>query len=90
VIDSPSFNTLLDILSYWAKTQPDRTAYTMLDAKGAEDSYITYGDMYSQVIDIAQRLLSEGLQSRNAILVYPPGIEFIVAFFGCLYAGVGN
>lgn len=60
----------------------------MLNINGAEDSYISYGDMYSQVINIAQRLLSEGLQSRNAILLYPPGIEFIVAFFGCVYAGV--
>ncbi|KAB8320630.1 fatty acyl-AMP ligase [Tolypothrix campylonemoides VB511288] len=60
----------------------------MLNSNGAEDSYITYGDMYSQAINIAQSLLFEGLQSRNAILLYPPGIDFIVAFFGCIYAGV--
>jgi thioester reductase-like protein len=83
-----ALNTLNSVLTYWSQVQPDRRAYTMLDTNGVEDSYITYGDMYSQVINIAQRLLSEGLQSRNAILLYPPGIEFIVAFLGCLYAGV--
>jgi len=83
-----ALNTLDSVLTCWSDVQPNRRAYTMLDINGAEDSYITYGDMYSQVINIAQRLLSEGLQSRNAILLYPPGIEFIVAFFGCLYAGV--
>ncbi|MBO1067695.1 MULTISPECIES: AMP-binding protein [Nostocales] len=88
MIEFKALNTLDQLLTYRAKVQPNRRAYTMLDINGAEDSYITYGDMYSQVINIAQRLLSEGLQSRNAILLYPPGIEFIVAFFGCLYAGV--
>jgi acyl-CoA synthetase (AMP-forming)/AMP-acid ligase II/nucleoside-diphosphate-sugar epimerase/acyl carrier protein len=88
MIKSQCFNTLAEVLTYWAEVQPNRMAYTMLDSNGAEDSYITYGDMYSKAIDIAQTLLSDGLRSRNAILLYPPGIEFIVAFFGCLYAGV--
>jgi acyl-CoA synthetase (AMP-forming)/AMP-acid ligase II/acyl carrier protein len=60
----------------------------MLDPNGIEDGCITYGDMYSQAIAIAIALLSDGLRSRNAILLYPAGIEFIVGFFGCLYAGV--
>jgi len=88
MIEFKALNTLDQLLTYRAKVQPNSRAYTMLDINGAEDSYITYGDMYSQVFNIAQRLLSEGLQSRNAILLYPPGIEFIVAFLGCLYAGV--
>ena len=29
-----------------------------------------------------------GLAGGRALLLYPPGLEFIVAFFGCLYAGV--
>ncbi|MDZ8086370.1 MAG: AMP-binding protein [Nostoc sp. DedQUE12b] len=88
MIKSQGFNNLAEVLTYWTEVQPDRRAYTMLDSHGAENSYITYKDMYSQAIDIAQGLLSQGLRSQNAILLYPPGIEFIVAFFGCLYAGV--
>ena len=62
MIEFKALNTLDQLLTYRAKVQPNRRAYTMLDINGAEDSYITYGDMYSQVINIAQRLLSEGLQ----------------------------
>lgn len=83
-----NFNTLLDVLTYWAKVQPERKAYTMLDSNGAEDSCITYGELYSQATEIARFLLANQLQFSNAVLIYPPGIEFIVAFWGCLYAGV--
>jgi acyl-CoA synthetase (AMP-forming)/AMP-acid ligase II/thioester reductase-like protein/acyl carrier protein len=88
MIHSKTFNTLGQVLDYWAYVQPNSKAYTMLDSNGVEHSYITYGDLYSKAISLAQILLSYGLQSRNAVLVYPSGIEFIVAFFGCLYAGV--
>ena len=88
MIKSQDFNNLAEVLTYWAEVQPESRVYTMLDSNGAEDSYIIYKDMYSKAIDIAQHLLSKGLRSHNAILLYPPGIEFIVAFFGCLYAGV--
>ena len=83
-----NFDNLLDVLTYWAKVQPERKAYTMLDSNGTEDSYITYGDLYSKATEIAQFLLANQLQFSNAVLIYPPGIEFIVAFWGCLYADV--
>ena len=31
---------------------------------------------------------SSGSTAGGALLLYPPGLEFIAAFFGCLYAGV--
>jgi acyl-CoA synthetase (AMP-forming)/AMP-acid ligase II len=40
-----TLNTLDSVLTWWAEVQPNRRAYTMLDINGAEDSYITYGDM---------------------------------------------
>ena len=37
---------------------------------------------------IAARLGAEGLAGERALLAFPPGLEFLAAFFGCLYAGV--
>ena len=37
---------------------------------------------------IAAWLESHNLGGERALLLYPPGLEFITAFFGCLYAGV--
>ncbi|GBF82341.1 AMP-binding protein [Aphanothece sacrum] len=86
--DDLCFNSLGEVLAYWAKVKPDGKAYTMLNANGLEDSCITYGELHSQALNVARCLLSQGLRSRNVVLLYPPGIEFIVGFFGCLYAGV--
>jgi acyl-CoA synthetase (AMP-forming)/AMP-acid ligase II len=37
---------------------------------------------------LAVQLRELGLKGGRALLLYPPGLEFIAAFFGCLYAGV--
>ena len=76
------FNNLGEVLTYWAEVQPKHKAYTMLNSKGVENSHITYAQMHYKAINIAEALLSYGIQSRNVILLYPPGNEFIVTFFG--------
>jgi acyl transferase domain-containing protein/acyl-CoA synthetase (AMP-forming)/AMP-acid ligase II/SAM-dependent methyltransferase/acyl carrier protein len=37
---------------------------------------------------VAAGLQSRGLAGRRALLCYPPGLDFLGGFFGCLYAGV--
>jgi natural product biosynthesis luciferase-like monooxygenase protein len=37
---------------------------------------------------VAATLQRLGAPGERAILLYPPGIEYIAAFFGCMYAGV--
>jgi acyl-CoA synthetase (AMP-forming)/AMP-acid ligase II len=41
-----------------------------------------------QAFAIATSLQNLGASGERALLIYPPGLEFIAAFFGCLYAGV--
>jgi acyl-CoA synthetase (AMP-forming)/AMP-acid ligase II/acyl carrier protein len=49
---------------------------------------VTYGELDSQARAIAATLQSRGLAGERALLLYPPGLDYIAAFFGCLYAGV--
>jgi acyl transferase domain-containing protein/acyl-CoA synthetase (AMP-forming)/AMP-acid ligase II/SAM-dependent methyltransferase/acyl carrier protein len=37
---------------------------------------------------VAAALAGRGLRGERALLCYPPGLEFLVGLFGCLYAGV--
>src|SRR5258708_2279386 len=37
---------------------------------------------------VAVRLGALGLGGGRVLLLYPPGLEFIASFFGCLYGGV--
>jgi len=48
----------------------------------------TYADLDRKARSIATRLLNMGLEGERALLLYPSGLDFVAAFFGCLYAGV--
>ena len=64
------------------------TAYTFLSDGGLKETKLSYFDLDRQAKAIAALLQNAGLSGERAILVYPPGLEFICTFFGCLYAGV--
>src|SRR5690606_14436330 len=49
---------------------------------------LTYADLDRRARAIAARLQSMNLAGERALLLYPPGFDYIEAFFGCLYAGV--
>ncbi|MEM8827845.1 MAG: MupA/Atu3671 family FMN-dependent luciferase-like monooxygenase [Cyanobacteria bacterium P01_G01_bin.19] len=80
------FSTLVDLLHYRAQERPDRQAYIFLQDGETESGMITYGELERQARAIATQLQS--YRGERALLLYPSGLEFITAFFGCLYAGI--
>ncbi len=81
-------STLVDLLRLRALQQPQQKAYTFLvDAEG-EELQITYQELDRQARMIGGWLQNSGVAGQQALLLYPPGLEYITAFFGCLYAGV--
>jgi acyl-CoA synthetase (AMP-forming)/AMP-acid ligase II len=49
---------------------------------------LTYGALDRQARAIAATLQTFRATGERALLLYPPGLAYIAAFFGCLYAGV--
>jgi len=82
------FSTLIEILRWRALQQPEQKAYSFLQDGEVEESNWTYGKLDCQARAIAALLQSQGLSGERALLLYPPGLEYIAAFFGCLYAQV--
>ncbi len=80
--------TLVELLCLRSLYQANQLAYTFLQDGETEEVNITYGELDRQARIIAGCLQSRGLTGQRALLLYPPGLEFITAFFGCLYAGV--
>ncbi|MCV3212501.1 AMP-binding protein [Plectonema radiosum NIES-515] len=80
--------TLVDILRYRALYQPDKLAYTFLGGGETEEVSLTYQQLDEKARAIAVQLQTMKATGERALLLYPPGLEFIAAFFGCLYAGV--
>ncbi|NEO20617.1 MULTISPECIES: fatty acyl-AMP ligase [unclassified Moorena] len=80
--------TLVDILRYRAVNQPDAIAYTFLVDGETEQVSLTYQELEQKAQAIAFHLQSIYSPGETALLLYPPGLDYICAFFGCLYAGV--
>jgi len=63
-------------------------AFTYLVDGETEQAHISNAELDRQARAIAAWLESHDLVGERALLLYPAGLEFIAAFFGCLYAGV--
>jgi amino acid adenylation domain-containing protein len=81
-------STLVELLRRRARQRPLQTAYTFLSEGEAEESSLTYEELDRRARGIGARLQALGAEGQCAVLLYPPGLEYIAAFFGCLYAGV--
>ncbi|WP_369244604.1 fatty acyl-AMP ligase [Streptomyces sp. R41] len=82
--------SLVELLTAHASQQPDRTAYRYLvtgDCDG-EIQDISYGRLAGRSRAVAAWLQERGLAGSRAMLLYPPGLEFICGYLGCLSAGV--
>jgi acyl-CoA synthetase (AMP-forming)/AMP-acid ligase II/acyl carrier protein len=80
--------TIIDLLRNRANQQPELTGYTFLVDGETQTTTLTYQTLDLQARRIAAHLQSLNAQGSRALLLYPSGLEFIAAFFGCLYAGV--
>ena len=80
------YQTILEILSYRAKQTPKQIAYIFLEDGETQTTKITYQELEEKAKKIALNLKS--WKGERALLLYPSGLEFISAFFGCLYAGI--
>ena len=85
---SPPNTNLVEQLRYWALALPDNTAFRFLSREEDEPIEITDSQLDRRARAIAARLASMGYAGKRALLLYPPGLDFIEGFFGCHYAGV--
>ncbi|XP_036375321.1 disco-interacting protein 2 homolog C isoform X5 [Megalops cyprinoides] len=83
------FLFLSEVLQWRAQTTPDHVLYTLLNSRGTIASSLTCLQLHKRAEKIAAMLAERGhLQDGDHVaLVYPPGIDLIAAFYGCLYAG---
>lgn len=82
------FTNLVDLLGARAAEYGARVAFRFLSDGENEESHTTYGQLESQARAIAASLASHAAAGERALVFYTPGLEFLAAFWGCLYAGV--
>ena len=80
--------TLVDVLRNRAMEQPHQTIYNFLVDGETEQISLTYGQLEQKAKAIAAYLQSVCSPQDRVLLLFPAGLDYITAFFGCLYAGV--
>jgi acyl-CoA synthetase (AMP-forming)/AMP-acid ligase II len=79
---------LVELLRARAAHQPQQRAFTLLHNGEVELSTLSFRELDRRARAVAVALRSVCARGDRALLLYPPGLEFLGAFFGCLYAGV--
>ncbi|WP_413173264.1 condensation domain-containing protein [Anabaena azotica] len=83
-----NFSTVVDLLRYRCLEQLNTEAFTFLQDGEAQAQSLTYEELDRQSRAIACQLQVLNLTGQRALLLYPSGLDYLAAFFGCLYAGV--
>ena len=84
--DLPPRTHLVDSLRFWNARQPNEPAFYFTDTEGLDLCW-TYADLDRRARAIAARLTAHGMLGERALMLYPPGLEFVAGLFGCFYAG---
>ena len=84
----PRSPTIVDVLRRRAAQHPDSPAYTFLANGERPVRTLTYGGLDRRAQEIAAVLRGRCDAQSRVVMVYSPGLEFVEAFWACLYARV--
>jgi acyl-CoA synthetase (AMP-forming)/AMP-acid ligase II/acyl carrier protein len=85
---STTFSTFVELLRWRSSHQPDRQIYSYLADTKTEEVRLSYIELDQKARKIAHSLQNMGTAGERALLLYPPGPEYLAALYGCLYAEV--
>jgi amino acid adenylation domain-containing protein/non-ribosomal peptide synthase protein (TIGR01720 family) len=71
-----------------AGLHPRRRAFLFLADGEVESESLTYRALDRRARAVAALLQRHGAAGERVLLLFPPGLDFVTAFFGCLYAGM--
>jgi acyl-CoA synthetase (AMP-forming)/AMP-acid ligase II/acyl carrier protein len=78
--------TMVEALRWHAQTSPERMAFRFLPAASANID-LSFGDLDRSAARLALSLKPRLQHGDRVLMFYPPGLEFVTAFFAVLYAG---
>jgi acyl-CoA synthetase (AMP-forming)/AMP-acid ligase II len=82
------FSSLAEVLQHQAMSRPDIAAVTVYSDRPGERPSLTFAALHAQAAHLARQLATETVPGDRALLIFPSSVEFVVAYFACLIAGV--
>lgn len=81
-------SSLAELLEQQAARRPDVAAVTVYSDRPGERPSLSFAGLHAQAASLACRLAAETSPGDRALLIFPSSLEFVVAYFACLMAGV--
>src|SRR6266849_5376433 len=80
---------LVERLRRAARARPQDEAFVFLsfDGDSAAAKLVSSGDLDGRALAVAAELAAADVRGERVLLLYPPGMDYVVALLGCLYAG---
>lgn len=82
------FSSLADVLRHQAASRSDIAAVTVYSDRPGERPQLSFAELHAQSSHLARRLVTRTSPGDRALLIFPSCVEFVVAYFACLMAGV--
>lgn len=80
--------TLVDLLRFRAESSADHVVYRFLPGDNKAEQRITYRELDRRAKTLALRIGRAAKRGERALLLVPPGLDYVAAYFACMYAGV--
>ena len=89
---APAFRSLPEYVQHWARTTPDRRAFTFVDHPAPDSRGVhrtlTWRRLDVRVRAVAARLAEEAEPGARVALLCPQGLEYVTGFLATLAAGL--
>src|SRR3954471_6787671 len=79
--------TLVALLRFRAESSPERIVYRFLPGDGNAELRVTYRELDRRARSLAVRISETARPGDRALLLIPSGLDYVAAYFACLYAG---
>ncbi|KFA87947.1 AMP-binding protein, partial [Archangium violaceum] len=81
-------STLLELLEERASRHGEQRLFSFLEDSEGDSSELSYAGLWRRARGLGALLQQEVPAGERAVLLYPPGLDYVTGFFGCLAAGV--
>jgi acyl-CoA synthetase (AMP-forming)/AMP-acid ligase II/acyl carrier protein len=83
-VDLSRVSSIVDVLNARADIQSDQLGYVFL-SDGAEAGSLTFAQLRRRARAVAAHLQKMGARNERALLLYPAGLDYVVALYACFY-----
>lgn len=87
VVDKKNIQTLTELIEQRAIEFPDKMAFKFIEPQTDSIQTLTYKELRDKAYAVVGELQKQITPGDRVLLVYPPGLDLIIAMFGCMSSG---